>query len=218
MLGILLTSSLPAITIIPDENIDPVKDVIMLDNTINKALADTVNARIHKLQKVNKDKPIYLLINSYGGEIIQGSRIISAMQASKRPVYTVSMGTTASMAAAIHSYGVKRYITPFSELMYHLAGVGLVTNAVAAKQQLDHLEVTVEELDKNLIARSKVTASEFHTHQLQEWWISSAEALQYHLVDDIVMSTAFVSGDKSVETEKKPEAAKKEINSDEDSD
>lgn len=66
-------------------------------------------------------KPLYLLIDSPGGSVLQGSKLVSAIESSRRPIYTVCQSLCASMAAIIHQYGVKRYMINRSILMFHEA-------------------------------------------------------------------------------------------------
>lgn len=73
-----------------------------------------------------KGKPIYLLINSPGGSVMDGALIISAIEASKAPVYTICTQLCASMAALIHQYGHTRYMVDRSILMFHPAAGGLM--------------------------------------------------------------------------------------------
>ena len=66
-------------------------------------------------------KPIKLYINSPGGEISSGFMIYDTMNFIKSDVQTISLGTSASMAAILLLSGTKgkRKILPNSNVMLH---------------------------------------------------------------------------------------------------
>lgn len=80
-------------------------------------------AMIRTMSSISKD-PIYLVLYSPGGSVIDGAALISTMQASIAPVYTICYSFCASMAAMIHQYVVQRYMTDRSILMFHPASFG----------------------------------------------------------------------------------------------
>jgi ATP-dependent Clp endopeptidase proteolytic subunit ClpP len=184
-----------ALTVINEEDIDT-NDIVYLDTDVEKSSVDKVVIAIHTLQSVNKTKPIYFLIDSHGGEIVEGMRIVDAMNVSKRPVYTVVAGTADSMGAMIHAHGVKRYMLPNSEIMYHLASQVFSGDIVRTRSRLERTEYIVAKENIYISSRSNITVAELEQMQMKEWWIGADEALKRNIIDDTIASTAFVFDSK----------------------
>ena len=64
-------------------------------------------------------KPIWLYIESIGGNAIYMWTLIDAIFASVTPVYTVNMGLAASAAGLIFMAGSKRFMMPRAKVMIH---------------------------------------------------------------------------------------------------
>lgn len=192
---LLLVSSFPrianALILIPDNSINPAYDIVILNEEIDQKTSDNTILKIHELQSVDKDKPIYMLIDSPGGEVIEGARIIDAMVASNRPIYTVAMGETASMAAIIHSYGEKRYMLPNAILMYHTISGSYSGDIVRIQSRLRMAEGLQDRYAKHICSVTNVTMDELNHKMMDEWWVNSDEAQKRKFVDDLIISTAF---------------------------
>lgn len=141
--------------------------------------------QINKLSKESKE-PIVLLIDSPGGSVFSGERVISAMEASKAEIYTVCDGMCASMAAIIHQYGTKRLATDRSILMFHDAA-GMLGGRIS--EMLSLLNLIKRKLDKTnhyIANRSKISYQELVTLGANNFWIDSEDAMEKGLVDDLV--------------------------------
>jgi ATP-dependent Clp protease protease subunit len=141
--------------------------------------------------------PIYLYIDSPGGEIFSGIKIVDAIQASKRPIYTVDIGMAASMAAWIESYGVKRYMLPHATLMYHNASGGVNGDVVRDRSQLDYLDKIILSMNTNVSKRSGVPLDTLTLKENSEWWLTADESLKNHLVDGIIDPVNYPAEKKS---------------------
>jgi ATP-dependent Clp protease protease subunit len=195
-----LTKEIPAFY--PDEktvvNIKPVKKQIkhielspentfLLAGPVETENSTLLANAITRLDNGNPE-PLYLLIDSPGGSVFAGTKVISAIEASIRPVYTVCLGLCASMGAMIHSYGHKRFAVDRSVLMYHPAAgdvrPGTVPNMLAALNLVDRFTA---KLFLNVQKRSKMTSEEFEVKVLKNIWVDAEDAKNLNLVDDLVV-------------------------------
>ena len=202
-----LSTSVKAMVLVSDEDIDTKNDLIILNEEIDQKLSDKIVLQIHELQSVHKDKPIYMLLDSPGGEVIEGARIIDAMVASKRPIYTVAVGEAASMAAIIHSYGAKKYILPNAILMYHAISSSYSGDIVRMNSRLKMAKMLQDRYIQHIAAHSNTTVAELNTKMMEEWWVNAEEAVDRKLADDMIVSTAFVMTkpkDEKIEEKKEP--------------
>ena len=64
-------------------------------------------------------EPVRLYINSPGGDVTEGFALVSAIELSKTPIYTINVGQWSSMAFLIGIAGHKRYSLPYSMFLMH---------------------------------------------------------------------------------------------------
>lgn len=161
--------------------------ILFIDKEIN---AKTASAIVAKLLYLDADshEDITIYINSPGGEISSGFMIYDTMQFIKSDVQTVSLGTSASMAAVLLLAGTKgkRKILPNSSVMLHDLSGG-------ASGKFSDIMVEVKELQKihqkifNIIKENtKLTEEQIKENLKNDFWLDSREALQYGIVDQII--------------------------------
>ena len=94
------------------------KRKIYMSGEIDSEMADDIGRRILLLNMMN-DRPIDLIINSSGGNIASGLRILDDMAGSPAEIHTICPQKAYSMAAIIFSAGKKRYMYPHAKLLLH---------------------------------------------------------------------------------------------------
>lgn len=142
---------------------------------------------IESIQQLNKEgsEDIWLLLDSPGGSVLDGARLISVMESSKAHVNTVCMRLCASMAAMTHSYGFKRYSTDRAILMYHPASGGASGQIPNMLSLIGTIQRYVDKMNANVIKRSKIPADEFNRAVAYELWVDAEDSLQKGLIDGI---------------------------------
>jgi ATP-dependent Clp protease protease subunit len=153
--------------------------------------AESSNKVIDGIRDANHKKPgqpIYLLLDSPGGSVLDGARVISAIQASKAPVYTVCLQICASMAAMILEYGHERYAVDRSIVMFHPASVGTMYQGELDKlvSRFSFLKRFVDKMDYYTASRSGQSYESFKAKSSRELWIDAEDALRDHYIDKIV--------------------------------
>jgi len=85
-------------------------------------LAD-VTERVQSLVLESPEEPIYLIVTSHGGPTGIGMSFYDSMRSIFKPVlYTIGAGDVDSSGIIIFLTGEKRFITPNTTLLLHLAG------------------------------------------------------------------------------------------------
>ncbi len=131
--------------------------------------------------------PIWLHLQTDGGDAFAALSVLDFIQAMRVPVYSVIEGVSASAGTVISVACSKRYITPSSFMMIHqVAGfVGHATyeevKAEAAIQEgiMDHMIDLYA--NRSTIPREKVAEM-----LKKDYWISAPKALEYGLVDEVL--------------------------------
>lgn len=162
-------------------------DVVMLTDEVNFL---TTNAVIKEIERFNEEgsKGIYLLLDSPGGSVLDGAKIISTIQASRAPVYGVNLQLCASMCAMIMEYTTERYGVDRSVLMFHPASIGASAPGELDKvvSRLTFLQRYTNKMDHHTAARAGMTYQDFKTLTNQELWIDAEDATESHLLDKVV--------------------------------
>lgn len=148
-------------------------------------------------------EPIYLLLDSPGGSVISGAKVINAIESSTRPVHTVCLTLCASMAAMIHSYGTKRLAMNRAVLMYHDASGEFSGEFTRIKSLFSMIDRYVEKMDENVVKRSQLSKETYESLKVKEIWIDTEDALAKGLVDELVfVNTAGLLSPESTELKK----------------
>ncbi|MBI3563945.1 MAG: ATP-dependent Clp protease proteolytic subunit [Elusimicrobia bacterium] len=133
----------------PEYPLEPYKDGVLtisdrritLDGPIFYGVADYVTERIHYYNNKDEKLPIFIVIDSSpGGSVMEGYRIVKAMQASKAPVHVVVKSFAASMAAVITTLAPRSYVYPNAIVLHHQIRSFMGGNLTQQKEQLEILK------------------------------------------------------------------------------
>ena len=128
--------------------------IVLIFGNIDSRVASSVIAQMLFLTSVDKDKDIYLYINSPGGDVASGFAIFDVMRYIKPDVVTIGMGLCASMGAFLLASGAKgkRYVLPHTKMMIHqpLGGVkGPATDILIVAEEINRTKKIINELLPN---------------------------------------------------------------------
>jgi ATP-dependent Clp protease protease subunit len=157
---------------------------IMLEGVIQNNASEAAIA-IVKLNAVSSE-PITLLLNSPGGSVIHGARLISAMQASKAKVRTICVSMCASMAFMIHQYGTERLALDRAILMSHPASVGYEGDVDRIMSFIGTIQRYTNKLEAEVAKRMKISFTEYKQKIQNEYWVDAEDALKDNVVDGLV--------------------------------
>lgn len=138
--------------------------------------------------------PVYLLINSPGGSVLDGASIVSAIQAAKGPVYTICLQFCASMASIIFETGTKRYMVDRSILMFHEAAGGLQGPFNQMKSRLRFFDRIVNKLDYEIASRIGIDPEVFKAQLANELWLDGEDAVRQNYADSLVSVRISIAG------------------------
>lgn len=139
-------------------------------------------------------EPVYMLINSPGGQVLPGMIFVDAMHTAKKrgvKIVCVSNVMAASMAFVILAHCDERYARPNTRLLFHPMSIS--TSGSRIQELVTDLNETVKEekrIARELQRIMRLEWKDFHPHYFAEtFW--SAEQLSIHspgfirLVDEV---------------------------------
>lgn len=171
----------------------PVKDVEVLKIPAEQVvvLAGEVSDNAYSIasaitNKTEDGKPVYLLINSPGGSVLQGALIISAMESANAPVYTVCLQLCASMAAIIHQYGYERLMLDRSILMFHDAAGGMQGYFSHMRAEFDTIDRYVNKFEFYIAQRAGLDPEAWMNTVYRNKWIDGEDAVDSNFAEKLV--------------------------------
>ena len=131
--------------------------------------------------------PIIIYIDSPGGEITAGFSLVSAIELSKTPVYTVNVGQWSSMAFLIGITGHKRFSFPNSYFLLH-DGSSFAFGTVNKVQDRMEFDRRFDEqiIKQHVLSHSKMTEVDYNAVLRVEYYLLPSEALEKGFIDEIV--------------------------------
>jgi ATP-dependent Clp protease protease subunit len=165
--------------------------IIFLGVPIDDYVANIIQAQLLFLESVDPSKDITIYLNTPGGSVYAGFGIYDTMQYVAPDIATICTGMAASMGAILLCAGEKgkRSALKHSRILIHQPLGG-------AQGQASDIEITAREIGK--IKKELYTIIADHTGQEydkiwadgdRDFWMSSQEAKEYGMIDEVLMKT-----------------------------
>jgi ATP-dependent Clp protease protease subunit len=168
--------------------------MIQVSGGVNSGLAYHVNRQLLALDKMSDSKPIYMFIDSPGGEINSGFSIFDTVRFIKAPVFTIVAGLAASMGSIISLSAAKqrRFALPNAKLLIHQPLISGYLQGPASDLEI-HAEDIVKTRDRiNQLYADETGKSVAEITKLtdRDKWLSPQEAMNLGLISKIIKSKA----------------------------
>jgi len=156
---------------------------IVLPDTVAKAQMELLT----KSKSLPKGAPIYLVLDTPGGDINAGMQLADTARGLGRPVHTIT-NFAASMGFYLVQRLGKRYITPSGTLMAHRARVegvgGQVPGEFLTAVNLIYRQVTKMEMQN--AARLGISFEKYTALVKDEYWVTGEDAVVAGAADSLV--------------------------------
>ena len=163
--------------------------IIFLGTPIDDYIANIVQAQLLFLESADPSKDIQIYFNTPGGSVHAGLGIYDTMQIISPDIATICTGMAASMGAVLLTAGThgKRSALKHSRVMIHQPMGG-------ASGQASDIEITAREIIKlkkelyDIIAiHSGKTYDQVEKDADRDYWMTSEEAREYGMIDEILI-------------------------------
>jgi ATP-dependent protease ClpP protease subunit len=146
---------------------------------------ESVDATIFMLEQ-SSAKVNYLVLDSPGGSVLAGARLLAYMKNSGKNIVTVCDNICASMAFQIFQLGSRRLMTEKSVLMAHPASGGAQGTLENMLTQLTMFKLYVDRMDADTAKRAGIDYAKFKALVADNIWAETPEALKMNLADGVV--------------------------------
>ncbi len=160
---------------------------ILLSGEINKELAEKIVRQLLILEADSSD-PIYIYIDSPGGDVDAGFAIFDAIRFVNAPVYTIGMGLIASAGALILLACPKerRLGLPHSRYLIHQPSSGL--RGVATDIEIHAAEIanTKTVINKIISEETGKPLDQVTKDTDRDFWLGAQESVEYGLISKVI--------------------------------
>jgi ATP-dependent Clp protease protease subunit len=173
--------------------------IVFLGTPVDDHVAGVIIAQLLFLEAEDPERDIVLYINSPGGSVSAGLAIYDTMQYVKPDVATMCIGMAASMAAVLTAGGAagKRTTLPNSRVMIHQPWGGMQGTASDISIQAQEILKMKAQLNSILAHHTGRTVEQIEKDTDRDYYLSSAEAKEYGLIDKILDRRADAEASKA---------------------
>jgi ATP-dependent Clp protease protease subunit len=163
--------------------------IIFLGDAVDDHIANLIIAELLFLEKEDPDRDIEMYINSPGGSVTAGLAIYDTMRTVKPDVATICVGQAASMGAVLLAGGAekKRYALPHARMMVHQVSAGFQGTAIDIDIQAREILKYNDSLARILQEHTGQSIDRIKTDIQRDYFMSAAEAVEYGLVDEVLV-------------------------------
>ena len=169
-----------------DYGVDTHNNIIYLSDSLDITDVRNFIARFEMCRRVNGDKPIDLILSSYGGDVYSMLGIIDYMKLSDVKVNARCYGAAMSAAAVILACGTGvRSMSENANVMIHEGSIfeeGKVSDILKSSDHLKELHETINKILSDVSAKSREYWAEKTKRDL---YLTAKQCLEHEIIDKI---------------------------------
>jgi ATP-dependent Clp protease protease subunit len=133
-------------------------------------------------------EPIQVYIDSYGGYVYQCFGLLSVMERSQTPIHTIVTGCAMSVGFMILISGHKRFAHKLSTPLYHQVSSGAAGTVKEMEEKLEESKRLQKQLEDIVKEKTDITKKRLREifDTKKDWYMTSEEALELNVVDEIL--------------------------------
>lgn len=172
--------------------------IIFLGVPVSDDAANIIQAQLLFLESQDPGRDITLYLNTPGGSVSAGLGIYDTMQLVECNISTICTGMAASMGAVLLTAGThgKRQALKHSRVMIHQPMGGAEGQASDIEITARQIRQTKNELYEILATHTGKTLKQIEKDADRDFWLTSAEAVAYGLIDGIIERRESKNGKK----------------------
>lgn len=140
----------------------------------------------HDLPDDHPKTPIWLHINSSGGDVFAGLAVMDMLSKISTPIHSIVEGHAASAATLISMACDKRYILPNSFMLIHQVSSAKWGTYAEFEDDMKLQRMLMDRLSAFYVSHSNITKEEVKALLGRDSWFDAKQARKRGLVDDIL--------------------------------
>lgn len=130
--------------------------------------------------------PIYLHINSNGGNYFDGMAIVDTIRLNKVDVYTIAEGAVASMASIIFLAGKKKFINKNAYILIHEIRSSVSGTFSNIKDEYENCKLLMDKIIEFYKENANIPKKELESILKKDLWIDSDKCIKWKLANKII--------------------------------
>jgi ATP-dependent Clp protease protease subunit len=181
--------------------------IIFMTGPINDMVSSLICAQLLFLESENPNKDISFYINSPGGIVTSGLAIYDTMRYIRPDVTTVCIGQAASMGSLLLCAGTKgkRHALPHARIMVHQPSGGFQGQATDIEIHAKEILSLRERLNRIYADHTGQSMKVIEEAMERDRFLSPEEAVEFGLIDKVVVSRPTVQGEEEAKSAPKSE-------------
>lgn len=163
---------------------------VLVSGFVDRDLALRFMMLLKEMEAESKDEPIWVIIDSAGGEVQAGWTMVDSMELCAAPIHTVCYGEASSIAAVVFASGRKghRHMLRHARLMIHQpwASLGAGVTQSALSDASTDLAKTRSEIEEALSRASGLSLPRVHEMCERDYRMDAREAIALGFADSVL--------------------------------
>ena len=135
---------------------------------------------------VEERVPIKILIDTIGGNLAETMSLVSTIEMSKTPIYTINAAEAYSGGCMILMSGHKRYAMPYSIALIHTGNGELNGTHEQVMAQSQQYAKQIKNVGDFICSHTKINEKIYKKKKEQDWYLDLNQQIQYGIVDEEV--------------------------------
>lgn len=178
---------------------------LKIDNFVSLRDDISIESSSQLLYRLNllNTSPLYIYINSPGGDVIAGLEIINYIKSLQERNIEINCicHNAMSMAFTIFQYCSNRYILHASTLMQHQMSIQVKGKLYDINSRMKYYNIIENDINLYQAARLKMSIVDFTKKIQNDYWLYSSEIIHAHAADEIVsIFCTFVDSTEMINT------------------
>jgi ATP-dependent Clp protease protease subunit len=171
---------------------------ILLNQPIDETIIEKAVIQIFNINDIDDQaemtqvgferEPIWIYINTPGGYMDEAFSLISAIEASRTPIFTCVLGKAYSAGFLILLAGHRRFSQKYSTIMLHQGQSGIMGEFNKIAEYSKYFDICHKKMKEFVCTKCSITPKRFETlyKEKQDWYMSADEALKLNVIDEII--------------------------------
>jgi ATP-dependent protease ClpP protease subunit len=155
-------------------------NILLLKGEINDKLATKF---IHELNKKEKKEDIYVYLDTNGGSVDAGNKILEEIL--KYNLDCIA-SKAISMGFVILQSCRNRYITDYATLMQHQISYGIMNEKAKIESYVNYIKQIDDKLTRLQASKIGITSSKLKKNTYNDWWLFGENAIYENCADETV--------------------------------
>jgi ATP-dependent Clp endopeptidase proteolytic subunit ClpP len=142
--------------------------------------AHRVDPIVEEMVLLSKDSPrkIFMVINTNGGSIEAGMRLVTTMRSIDNEVICLVDSKAYSMGAIIAAFCTRTYVQKHAMLMFHEAHYGVSGMESIVPSRVEATQKYLKLFHTEIAKRLKMSYTAYRDKIITEWWMTAEEAVR----------------------------------------